>query len=277
MKAIKAIFNFYITGSIHVALSVFALSWISLLEFGLPYDGPLLYFVFFASITGYNFVKYFGLAKFHHRSLARWLRVIQTFSFLCFFVLLYFAFKLQIETLLFISVFAAITFLYAIPLLPKRFFIDQKQKLRSISGLKIYIIALVWSGVTVCLPLLNAGYHLNSEELIVALQRFIFVLALMLPFEIRDLGYDSIKLATIPQKIGIFNTKLLGMLLLVIFVLMEFLLRPSDDLQFKIVLVVALVTSVFIWGSKKDQHLYYNGFFVEAIPIVWLLIRLLLN
>lgn len=276
MKALKAIFDFYINSSIHVALAVFALSWLTLLEFELPYDGNLLWFVFFASITGYNFVKYFGLANFHHRSLAKWLRVIQVFSFISFLILLYLATLLELETLLFISIFAGITFLYAIPLLPKRLFVDQKQKLRSISGVKIYIIALVWSGVTVFLPLLNAGYDLNSDELFLALQRFVFVLALMLPFEIRDLSYDSIKLATMPQKIGVVNTKLLGLVLLIAFVIIEFLIKADDSGPTKIILM-ALLTGAFIIGSKKDQHRYYSSFFVEAVPMVWLMLRFLMD
>jgi hypothetical protein len=277
MKALKAIFDFYINSSIHVALAVFALSWLTLLEFGLPYDHDLLYFIFFASIIGYNFVKYFGLVKFHYRSLARWLKVIQVFSFLCFLPLLYFAAFLEVATLLFISIFAGITFLYAIPLLPKNLFLDQKQKLRSISGVKIYIIALVWSGVTVFLPLLNAGYHLNSDELLMALQRFVFVLALMMPFEIRDLSYDSIKLATMPQIIGVVNTKLMGLVLLLIFVLIEFFIKTARVQQFEILFVIALLSAAFIIGSKKNQHRYYSGFFVEAIPIVWLVLRLFMD
>lgn len=277
MKALKAIFDFYLNSSVHVALSVFALSWLTLLQFGLPFDAALLFFVFFASITGYNFVKYFGLSKFHHRSLAHWLRIIQVFSLLCFFILLYFAAGLEFETLVFISIFGGITFLYAIPLLPKRLFIDQKQKLRSISGLKVYIIALVWAGVTVLLPLLNAGYRLNNDELVLALQRFVFVLALMLPFEIRDLRYDSIKLATIPQKIGVANTKIMGIALLIVFVLLEFLIEKKDAQQFRILLVVALLSGLSIIGSKKEQNPYYSGFLVEAIPIVWFLLRLILD
>ena len=49
-----------------------------------------------------------------------------------------------------------------------------------------------------------------------------YVVIAILPFEIRDMKYDSIKLATIPQRIGIEKTKIIGALLIVIIFLLEF-------------------------------------------------------
>ena len=122
MIPLKQILNFYINSSIHVALAVFSLSYITLLEFNISYDKPVLYFIFYASITGYNFVKYFGLAKFHHRQLDTWLKYIQVFSLLCFVGMCYFALKLSIQTCFYFVVLGIITFIYAIPIIPKKIF-----------------------------------------------------------------------------------------------------------------------------------------------------------
>ena len=100
MRILKTLLDFYINSSIHVALSVYALTWITLNEFQIEYDENILYFNFYATITGYNFVKYFGLAKFHHRRLASWLKVIQIFSFICFLALGYYALNLETKTLI---------------------------------------------------------------------------------------------------------------------------------------------------------------------------------
>jgi hypothetical protein len=275
MKVLKQIFDFYINSSIHVALAVCALSCLTFLEFDVLYDQTLLLFIFFATITGYNFVKYFGLAKFHHRRLAKWLKVIQVFSFICFILLAYFAFKLPFKTLIYIGLFGVLTFLYAIPFLPKHLFIDDKQNLRSISGLKIYIIALVWTGVTVFLPAVNNGISITTDVLILSLQRFIFVIVLTFPFEIRDLQYDSIKLSTVPQKIGIKKTKILGILLLMAFFFLEFF---KDDIHWKEIIMLLIITTatlIFLVLSKTRQSNYYSGFWVEGIPIVWLLLVLI--
>ena len=113
-------------------------------------------------------------------------------------------FRLQLcRYFVLISIFGGITFLYAIPLLPKRYFIDNQKNLREIGGLKIYIIAIVWTFTTVTLPLIENKTAITTDVIITSVQRFLFVIVLMLPFEIRDLNYDSLKLATIPQKIGI--------------------------------------------------------------------------
>jgi hypothetical protein len=275
MKLLKQLFHFYINSSIHVALSVFSLSWISLIEFHIPFDTYVLCFVFFSTITGYNFVKYFGVAKFHHRSLATWLKAIQVFSFFSFLIVWYYLFKLNTTTSIYIVGFALITFFYAIPFLPKRLFIDNHYNLRSISGLKVYLIALVWSGVSVFLPLINNNYFIDLDVVITGIQRFLFIIVLMLPFEIRDLQYDSLKLATIPQKIGVRWTKIIGVLLLLFFWILEFF-KNNLILDNLIVLgLIALITMLFVLVCKKNQGRYYSSFFVEGLPILWLIMLLL--
>jgi hypothetical protein len=276
MRLLKQIFNFYLDSSIHVALSVFALSWITLLEFQIPFDGPVLYFIFFASVSGYNFVKYFGLARFHHRSLTSWLKFIQIFSLACFIIMCYYAWLLHIKALTIILVFGIITFLYAIPFLPNKMIYHEHRNLRNISGLKVYIIALVWAGVTVVLPLINNGIHINIDVVITVIQRFIFVIVLMFPFEIRDLNFDSLKLATIPQQIGIKNTKIIGVLLLLVFFFLELFKNETSENQIMAILIATFICLLFLIFANRNQGKYYCSFWVEGIPIYWLLFMLLL-
>ncbi|MFL0354033.1 hypothetical protein [Xanthomarina sp. GH4-25] len=276
MRFWKQIFNFYLDSSIHVALAVFAMSWVTLLEFRIPFDGVVLYFIFFASISGYNFVKYFGLARFHHRSLANWLKWIQLFSLLCFLLMCYYALQLKFKTQMVILVFGLVTFLYAIPFLPSKVIYDKHKNLRNISGLKVYIIALVWSGVTVVLPLINNNIPINADVIITIIQRFVFVVVLMLPFEIRDLNYDSLKLATIPQQIGIKNTKIIGVILLMIFFFLEYLKDVMNAYSVIILLIIIFISLLFLVFSTKKQGSYYSSFFVEGIPIYWLLLMMLI-
>lgn len=274
MKIVKQLLDFYINSSIHVALSVYALSWITLLIFDLPYDESILYFNFYATITGYNFVKYFGIAKWHHRSLARWLKVIQVFSFFSFMLMVFYAFKLETKVLFILVGLGIVTFLYAIPFLPKRMYLDEQQNLRQISGLKVHIIAAVWAFTTVVLPLLNNHQELTAKVWITVLQNFVFVLALMIPFEIRDLKFDSIKLATIPQQIGVKKTKILGVLLLLIFLgLNVFKEEIITHFLYKEV-IMTFILMLFILFSSKNRNKYYTCFWVEALPIFWLMLML---
>lgn len=273
MKHLRLLLNFYIHSSIHVALAVLAMTYVTLLELHLMRDRPLLFFVFFSTITGYNFVKYFGLARFHHRSLAKWLKIIQVFSLLCFVLMVWFALQLELQTLIYIAVFALITVLYAIPFLPRYWFMDQQKNLRNIGGLKVYVIALVWAGVTVMLPVLNSETPFDINVWLTAIQRFLLVMVLMLPFEIRDLQYDSLKLATIPQKIGIKNSKIIGVLMALVFLMLEFL---KEDLSFKLIvltLAITFISVLFIVFSNKKRTDYYSSFWVEGVPILWLILH----
>ncbi|OUR99380.1 hypothetical protein A9Q86_12480 [Flavobacteriales bacterium 33_180_T64] len=277
MRVLKTILDFYINSSIHVALAVYALSWVTLLQLDIAYDKNVLYFIFFSSVTGYNFIKYFGLAKFHHRSLANWLKAIQIFSLMCFIVLCYYALQLNMKTLLYVGAFGLATFLYAIPIVPKKIFLDKHQNLRSISGLKIYIIALIWTGVTVFLPVINNAYDITDDIIIIAVQRFLFILVLMLPFEIRDLSYDSLRLATIPQKIGIKKTKIVGFLLLFAFFLLDYFKDGINSKDVMITIVITTISVLFLMFSKENQNKYYSAFWVESLPILWLVILLVLS
>ena len=278
MQIFKRILNFYLNSSIHVAFAATALAWVSIIELDLELEKDLLFFVFFATITGYNFVKYFGVARFHHRSLTGWLKVIQVFSFMAFLAMCYFAFKLKVETLILLAILGVITFFYAVPvMIPKRYLFDDHKNLRQIGGLKVYIIALTWTFTTVLLPLINHSFNIDTDVIIIAVQRFCFVLVLMLPFEIRDLNYDSLKLATIPQKIGIKKTKIIGVSFLFVFLMLDYF---KDNLNGDIIisnLIITSTTLLFVLFSNKEQSKYYSAFWVESLPIIWLLILMVLG
>ena len=275
MRVIKQFFDFYLYSSVHVALAVYAMSFITLKRFNILYDENILYFIFYATITAYNFVKYFGIAKFHHRSLTQSLKAIQIFSFICFAFLCYYALQLPFKSLIYILAFGVITFLYAFPFIPKDFYLDNQQNLRDVSGIKVYIIAFVWTGVTVFLPLINNEFTFNADVFITAFQYFIFVIVLMLPFEIRDLKYDSLKLATIPQKIGVKLTKLFGLIFLMVFFFAEFFKDELSNCNITSSSIITFITAIFLVFTNKKRNRYYSSFWVKSIPIFWLIIVLL--
>ena len=274
MRYLKRFFEFYLNSSIHVALAVYSLSWITLLNFNVSYNENVLYFIFFATITGYNFVKYFGVAKFHHRSLTNELKIIQIFSFACFLFMCYYAFQLEVKTLYAIGIMGVVTFLYAIPFLPKKILFDEAMNLRKISGLKVYVIGFVWACVTVIMPLIDSGFEINWDVILTAIQRFIYVLVVMLPFEIRDMRYDSVKLSTIPQQIGVKKTKTIGILLLIPFFFLEFFKNEISSVSIIVLMLVMTLMAIVIVMSKTKQSEYFSSFWVESIPIIWLLIIL---
>ena len=268
MKGIKLIFNFYINTSIHVALAVYAFLRITELYFDLPHNQNLNYFVFFGTITGYNFVKYAGVAKLHHRSLTKGLKNIQIFSFFSFLALCYYAFKVSLKTLFFTIPFCLLTVLYAVPFLS-----GFEKNLRQISYLKIIVVALVWAGFTVLIPVLDAGKGIEFNTVLMLLQRFLIVVVLILPFDIRDVKYDAISLQTIPKKIGVEKTKKIGLILLVFSLVLEYLMPFSNWVKTPFMLFF-FIAILLLMRAKINQSKYFSSFWVEALPIVWWLLLL---
>ena len=268
MKIFKLLFDFYINSSIHVALAVYSLVKITELYFSLHANQSLDFFIFFGTITGYNFVKYAGVAKLHHRSLTNNLKVIQIFSFFCFLAMCFYAYQLPIKTLLFTIPLQLLTFLYAVPFLS-----GFHKNLRQISYLKIVVVAFVWTGFTVLIPILNSEKISVLEVVLHSIQRFLIVVVLILPFDIRDVKYDAISLQTIPKKIGIEKTKKMGLILMIFALVLEYLFAasPSFKTPFMIFFFLAII---FLMRAKKVQSKYYSSFFVEALPIFWWLLLL---
>ena len=263
VKVLRAIFEFYINSSIHVALAVYALVRVTEFYFDVAYNESLCYFIFYGTITGYNFVKYAGVAGLHHLSLTKNLRLIQLFSLVAFALMVWYVLKLDLKTLYYFVPFGLLTILYAVPLF-KKFSVN----LRAIASLKIIIISLVWSGVTCLIPIAVEGVDLDSKLVLIFIQRFLFVLVLTLPFDIRDLRFDKKQLQTIPQLIGVERTKKLGFVLLGITMVIEFLITPNAKFKF-VYLVIFLSLLFLLQRAKRKQPRYYASFWVESLPIFW--------
>lgn len=270
MKVFKIVFKFYLESSIHVSFAVLAFTLATYFEYNLPIEKQLLGFIFFGSITGYNFIKYAGIAGLHHRSLATNLKIIQLFSLLSFGFFLFFLFQVSKPVIITSSILGLLTLFYVVP-----FF--NKKNLRSFNGLKIFIVAIVWAGVTVLLPWIHSHSSFQVDIWITFFQRLLWVLVLIIPFEIRDMIYDSLKLGTLPQKIGIKRTKNLGYFFLVLMTILEGFkdeITPVFSISY---IVMIIVTGTLVVMSKRNQSGYYAAFWVEAIPIFWIGMLLMLK
>ncbi len=272
MKTLKSIFKFYINSSIHVALAICALVQITFIKYGISGQFTFILFSFLGAVMAYNYVKYSKISRLYHKRLTKSMKGIRVLTILCCLLFVYFAFKMSINIWLYMAPFIVLTILYAAPVFP-----DNKN-LRSLAGVKIFIIALVWTGMTVLIPLMYVKGSLNLIFLIEMIQRFLFIVVLMLPFEIRDLRYDAVELETVPQKIGVTKTKLFGSILLVIFLLLTIV--KDQELSSVEILSTILITTIslfFLWGTDKKQSQYYCSFWVESIPIMWLIIQVILE
>ena len=190
-------------------------------------------------------------------------------SFVSFFAALYYFLELKTQTKLVGFMALTLTILYTLPFFPK------KSNLRNWSGVKIYLVAIAWVAVTVFLPVLDADYDFNMTVLLKSIQRFVFVFVLMLVFEIIDLQVDVKTLQTIPQRIGIIKTKWLTYSLLLLFVILDFLKENATPKHLISTILVAVLIAVFTFFANSKRNKYYSSFWVESVPLVWLLLLIL--
>ncbi|MBX9807387.1 MAG: hypothetical protein K2X95_06280 [Flavobacteriaceae bacterium] len=272
MKIFRKIVDFYIDGSIHVGLSCFALARMTQNMFHIKGDDWIGYFAFFGTIVGYNFVKYETLARVNKIQMGQKLKSVVILSFLSLLAVGFCFFQLQrIAQIFSIEVFF-ITLLYTLPFFPNR------KNARNWAGVKIYIVALCWVGVTVILPILNAEIAIASDFYIKCVQRFILIFVLILIFEIIDLAKDDPHLKTVPQQIGVRQTKNLGYVLMIIFCLLE-LLNSNFNYHIQhlvLVIVIAVITALFLAFANEKRSKYYTSFWAESVPILWWLLLLLI-
>lgn len=270
MKFFGNLRDLYISSSVHVAFAVVAFSILTSFEYGVQVDRKLLVFIFLGTVTGYNFVKYAGVAGLHHLSLTKNLRLIQIFSLFCFLLLLFYLFQQSFEVILVAGILGGLTVLYALP-------VFKGANLRSVNGLKVFVIATVWAGVTVLMPLVNSQGVELQDVIISFFQRLLIVVALMLPFEIRDLKFDEASLGTIPQRLGVEKTRILGVGLLITVCLVELLKSDLLLVNLLSLFIFSAITGIFIKASRVFQKKYFASFWVEALPIIWLGIWLVLS
>lgn len=268
MRNLKYIFDFYIQSSLHVALAVFALVRITYLKLNIPYDESVAYFAFFGSVVGYNFIKYDELARVKKIKLNKTFKAIIVLSVLSAFATFYYFLALKTNTKLIGIGALFLTVLYTLPFFPN------KSNMRNWSGIKIYLVAIAWVGVTVLLPVINADVDFSTLVILKCIQRFILVFVLMLIFEIIDLQFDVISLETIPQKLGINKTKLLSYFLIMIFLFLEYF-KPNITLnQFAVSFFAAIILGLFTYFASSKRNKYYTSFWVESVPFFWLILLL---
>jgi hypothetical protein len=267
MRILRKIFDFYLDGSIHVALSCFSLVQITLLYFNIPKDLLVANFAFFGTIASYNFVKYESFVRTKKDQIRKKFKAILVLFLLSLIVAVLCFFQLERISQIISIVFLILTLLYALPFFPN------KKNARNWAGVKIYIVAFSWVGVTVALPVLNASISITPFFFLICIQQFILFFVLILIFEIIDLAQDDPNLQTVPQQIGLKQTKILGYVLLVVFCVLAFYERNiHSELSFfplLLVFVITIVTALFLAFANENRSKYYTSFWVESVPILW--------
>lgn len=169
---------------------------------------------------------------------------------------------------LFMIPITGIALVYTIPLLKRR---TDAIRLREVGLLKIFLIAVVWAGMTVLLPaieLLGFGQLIHAKSWWLAVERGIFILAITIPFDIRDLVNDAKKgVRTIPSSIGWFRSVLLAEVLLVLFLFAVWWRLGQQPLFFGYLMAV-LTTMLGVSYAHPDRSDLFCSFWMEGTMLL---------
>jgi 4-hydroxybenzoate polyprenyltransferase len=193
LRLIRAIIN----SNIYISVAAVFLTVETQIQLGMkPQWHPYLFIIFFATLFEYNLHRLItvltnkeALNSDKHNWVKKNLKGFYLLVFLSvagFFIV---SFLARREVLITLAPLAILTLFYSTPV-----FRNKKNilRLRDIPYIKIFLIALVWSGVTILLPMIQADILFDPMNVIlIFLERFIFVFAITLPFDIRDIEADK--------------------------------------------------------------------------------------
>ena len=240
---------------------------------------PVLGLLFIATIAIYNFSILLSKPKKPENSAqkrVRWFfshyRLMVTLTVVPILLLAPLFFLVSVPARILLIFLAVLSFAYGLPLFAVG---DSKFGLRNIPGLKIFLITLVWTMSCVLLPILEAQARqivtlsLYDTTIFMA-KEFLFIGALAIPFDIRDIFEDKQSgLKTIAVAWGEKNAYFFCVALLLGYIVLLLFFRVDGfGANFWALIVSVVLAGWLILRSKWEKNEYYYFFFLDGILIL---------
>lgn len=176
-------------------------------------------------------------------------------------------FFLKQQIFLYLLPLVLLTLAYSVP------FIKLKKKLITLGEIplvKTPVLALVWGISTTIIPLVEQNINLSSSFIgLQVLSRTLFVFALCIPFEIRDIVTDKNKnIRTLPVIHGIKVTKIIGVLIVVLEIFMHHLMSVISSSSVIALDISSLVALFWIIQRDHTNSVYFYKFMVDGTMLV---------
>lgn len=259
--------RYLVNSNIYISLAAVALTMATQIQLGMrPQLHPYLFLIFFATLCEYNVHRFVtvitqkaALESDKHKWVKDHLMGFYILVFLSVVGFIITVFLAKREVLLGLAPIALITLFYSIPVYGNKKTIF---RLRGIPYLKIFMISFTWSAATILLPVIHSGQHFPPWHMaLMMIERFIFVFAITIPFDTRDMEADkAVGLKTLPLWLGEKTSMALSYIAVLAFTALcvfhySYLKEP--------LIVMALVLSAIItlfflkWDRAKKLHLYH--------------------
>ena len=258
-------FSFLINSNIYISFAASVLAIETQIQLGMrPQLHPYVFIIFFATLFEYNIHRLILVltnkdALNHHRH--SWIKKNpKQFYFVVFFSIIGFLVSILLakeRVLIALAPIGLLTIFYSLPFFKKLKYVF---RLREIPFLKIFLISFVWSVVTILLPIIQSNITYDIGHLLLMLiERFIFVFAITIPFDIRDISDDRVSgLKTIPILIGQKKSIVVANISLLLFTIICLVHYPMYKLTFILPgLILSALTTLFFLNNKALRSLYY--------------------
>ncbi|MBA2611366.1 MAG: UbiA family prenyltransferase [Bacteroidetes bacterium] len=270
-------FSFIINTNIFISIAAVFLTIETQVQLGMkPQLHPYLFIIFFATIFEYNVHRLItiitnpkALTDNKHNWVNKNLKAfyfLVGFSVIGFVIATAMAKKIVLITLLPIGL---VTLFYSLPIFKTKKILF---RLREIPALKIFLISMVWSATTILLPIIQSGNSYNNWHIITMLiERFIFVFAITIPFDIRDMKADETAgLQTLPLIIGEKKAMILANVYILLFLILCIFHYYNTSLSFTLpaFIISALTTFLFINNKKLQATKYYHYFILDGTMLL---------
>lgn len=282
MNFLRPIINLILYGNFWIAATAAAM----VLQTQLLFTGqfsitPFVLFVFFGTLFLYAIHRIIGLNKVQpFQDHGRYFVIASFKNHIIFYAIvsaiggfiLFWYLPFRWNWMVFLP--AILSLAYVLPLL------GEKRRLRDFAFIKIFLIAVVWSWVTVVLAAKEEGIPMTTALVYQFAERAFFLFAITLPFDIRDLEIDRFTdVKTIPSILGIQKTQLLAgvsFAFVLLFAWLNVLISTYSWWNF-LALAISVLSSFFIvYFAPKVKHDYYftgliDGTMLIQFLLVWIL------
>jgi 4-hydroxybenzoate polyprenyltransferase len=287
-KLLQPAFDFLLFSNIFMSLCAVAQGLLTFYLIGSKPVYPVLGLLFTSTLGIYNFSILISKPRHPEKSpyrRIRWFfshyRLMVTFTIVSLLSLIPLFFLISTAAKILLIFLAILSFGYGLPLFTVG---EQKFGLRNIPGLKLFMITLVWTMSCVLLPVLESqAAHLATismrDTTILIAKRFLFIGALAIPFDIRDLFEDKqLGLKTIAVAWGEKNAYLFCQVLLAGYLVLLFLFRNTGfSTDFWALTLSVVLTGWLIFKSKWEKNEYYYFFYLDGVLILQYILVIAIN
>jgi 4-hydroxybenzoate polyprenyltransferase len=286
-KYLRQTLDFLLFSNIFIALCAVSQGLVTYWLLKVKPDEHVLGLLFCSTLALYNFSILLSKPKKPENSKFRrvqWIfshyRLMISLTIISAIVIIPLSFFLNASSRILLIGLGLISVAYSLPI----FSIHEKRfGLRNIPGVKLFMIAMVWALSCVLLPILeidanNTAAITINETIILLVKRFLFIAAIAVPFDIRDLFQDKKnELKTIPVILGEQNSLLLCQLFLATYVFFLFTLTERIDGDFFALCLTIILSGWLIFKSKWKKNEYYYFLFLDGIMILQLIMLILFS